>query len=54
MITFAWYAMSQVIKSNVAPVSGSMVYQFDLGRLASVLIQVYYCSFHLCLAAAGP
>ena len=47
MITFAWYSMSQVIKSNVAPVSGSMVYQFDLGRLASVLIQVYYCSFHL-------
>ena len=47
MITFAWYSMSQVIKSNVAPVSDSIVYQFDLGRLASVLIQVYYCSFHL-------
>ena len=47
MITFAWYSMSQVIKSNVAPVSGSMVYQFDLDRLASVLIQVYSCSFHL-------
>ena len=47
MITYAWYSMSQVIKSNVAPVSDSVVYQFDLGRSAFVPIQVYSCSFHL-------
>ena len=54
MITFAKYSMSQVIKSNVAPVSDSIVYQFDLGRSSPVLIQVYYCSFHLWLAATSP